>query len=156
MESAKDSAGDRKGSLVHYGAATSRCRPPMILIGHSLGGAAVLAAAERIPEAKAVVTIGAPADVAHVLRQLDASLDRIRSEGEAEVKLAGRSIVPGPACRPRTARARIFASAGQQFGPGGETWLRFNSATLRPILTEALERSMTRFQDLRASAPIYI
>ncbi len=63
---------------------------PAILIGHSLGGAAVLAAAERIPEAKAVVTIGAPADVAHVLRQLGGSLDRIRAEGEAEVTLAGR------------------------------------------------------------------
>src|SRR5689334_2961503 len=42
-------------------------RAPAILIGHSLGGAAVLAAAHRIPEAKAVVTIGAPSDVAHVL-----------------------------------------------------------------------------------------
>jgi putative redox protein len=68
----------------------SNYEAPVILIGHSLGGAAVLAAAERIPEAKAVVTIGAPADVAHVLRQLGGSLDRIRSEGEAEVKLAGR------------------------------------------------------------------
>jgi putative redox protein len=63
---------------------------PVILIGHSLGGAAVLAAAGRIPEAKAVVTIGAPADAAHVLHQLGGSLDRIRSEGEAEVRLAGR------------------------------------------------------------------
>jgi putative redox protein len=63
---------------------------PVLLIGHSLGGAAVLAAAEGIAEAKAVVTIGAPADVAHVLRQLGGSLDRIRSEGEAEITLAGR------------------------------------------------------------------
>jgi putative redox protein len=68
----------------------SHYEAPAILIGHSLGGAAVLAAAEHIPEAKAVVTIGAPADVAHVLRQLGGSLHRIRSEGEAEVKLAGR------------------------------------------------------------------
>jgi uncharacterized OsmC-like protein/alpha-beta hydrolase superfamily lysophospholipase len=63
---------------------------PTILIGHSLGGAAVLAAADRIAEAKAVVTIGAPADVAHVLRQLGGSLETIRATGEAEVKLAGR------------------------------------------------------------------
>lgn len=63
---------------------------PAILIGHSLGGAAVLAAAAQIPEAKAVVTIGAPADVAHVLHQLGGSLDLIRATGEAEVKLAGR------------------------------------------------------------------
>ncbi len=68
----------------------SNYEAPVILIGHSLGGAAVLAAAERIPEAKAVVTINAPADVAHVFQQLGGSLDRIRSEGEAEVKLGGR------------------------------------------------------------------
>lgn len=65
---------------------------PAILIGHSLGGAAVLVAAERIPEAKAVVTIGAPADVGHVLHHLGGSLDEIRRDGEAEVKLAGRSF----------------------------------------------------------------
>jgi putative redox protein len=63
---------------------------PAILIGHSLGGAAVLAAADRIPEAKAVVTIGAPADVAHVLRQFGGSLETIQTRGEAEVQLAGR------------------------------------------------------------------
>ncbi len=63
---------------------------PAILIGHSLGGAAVLAAADRIPEAKAVVTIGAPADVSHVLHQLGGSLETIRASGEAEVTLAGR------------------------------------------------------------------
>src|SRR5262249_38051445 len=79
----------------------SNYEAPTMLIGHSLGGAAVLAAAERIPEAKAVVTIGAPADVAHVLRQLGGSLDRVRSEGEAEVTVAGprfrirRSFVEG-------------------------------------------------------------
>lgn len=66
---------------------------PAILIGHSLGGAAVLAAADRIPEAKAVVTIGAPADVAHVLRQFGASLDTIRTTGEAQVELAGRPFL---------------------------------------------------------------
>jgi uncharacterized OsmC-like protein/alpha-beta hydrolase superfamily lysophospholipase len=70
----------------------SNYEAPVILIGHSLGGAAVLAAAGRIPEAKAIVTINAPADVAHVLGQLGASLDRIRSEGEDEVKMGGRSF----------------------------------------------------------------
>lgn len=63
---------------------------PAILIGHSLGGAAVLAAAHRIPEARAVVTLGAPADVSHVLHQLGASLSDIEANGEATVKLAGR------------------------------------------------------------------
>jgi uncharacterized OsmC-like protein/alpha-beta hydrolase superfamily lysophospholipase len=65
---------------------------PQLLIGHSLGGAAVLAAAAEIPEAKAVVTIGAPADVAHVLHQFGGSLDEIRQKGEARVTLAGRQF----------------------------------------------------------------
>ncbi len=65
---------------------------PAILIGHSLGGAAVLAAAADVPEAKAVVTIGAPADVGHVLHQFGTSLEAIRSQGEAEVTLAGRQF----------------------------------------------------------------
>jgi uncharacterized OsmC-like protein/pimeloyl-ACP methyl ester carboxylesterase len=65
---------------------------PNLLIGHSLGGAAVLAAAAEIPEAKAVVTIGAPADVAHVLNQFGSSLDEIRQSGEARVTLAGRQF----------------------------------------------------------------
>ena len=47
-------------------------------------------------------------------------------------------------------RARIFASPGPQFGPGGETWLRFNFATPRPILMEALARLDEAFQDARA------
>jgi putative redox protein len=65
---------------------------PAILIGHSLGGAAVLVAAADIPGVKAVVTIGAPADVAHVLHQFGSSLEEIRSTGEAQVTLAGRSF----------------------------------------------------------------
>jgi cystathionine beta-lyase len=46
-------------------------------------------------------------------------------------------------------RARIFASPGEQFGPGGETWLRFNFATPRPTLIEALDRLDDAFRDLR-------
>jgi cystathionine beta-lyase len=46
-------------------------------------------------------------------------------------------------------RARIFASPGPQFGPGGETWLRFNFATPRPILEEALGRLEAAFADVR-------
>lgn len=63
---------------------------PAILIGHSLGGAAVLAAASDIPETKGVVTIGAPSDVSHVLSHLGATIDAIRRDGAAEVALAGR------------------------------------------------------------------
>ena len=46
-------------------------------------------------------------------------------------------------------RARIFASPGPQFGPGGNSWLRFNFATPRPILEEALGRLDEAFSDLR-------
>ncbi|MGY8661845.1 bifunctional alpha/beta hydrolase/OsmC family protein [Bradyrhizobium sp. UFLA05-109] len=63
---------------------------PAILIGHSLGGAAILAAAGKIPEAKAVVTIAAPSDPAHVTGLFGNHLDDIRTQGEVEVSLAGR------------------------------------------------------------------
>ena len=63
---------------------------PALLIGHSLGGAAVLAAASQIPEAKAVATIAAPSDPAHVTGLFAGSIDKIREQGEAEVSLAGR------------------------------------------------------------------
>jgi len=65
---------------------------PTVLIGHSLGGAAILAAAGRIPEARAVVTIGAPADPAHVLHSFGTTLATIEADGEAEVTLAGRAF----------------------------------------------------------------
>ncbi|MBI4184581.1 MAG: OsmC family protein [Proteobacteria bacterium] len=63
---------------------------PRLLIGHSLGGAAVLAAAGRIPEARAVITINAPCDPEHVAQSFQAELGEIERTGEAEVRLAGR------------------------------------------------------------------
>jgi putative redox protein len=63
---------------------------PALLIGHSLGGAAVLAAAAQIPSARAVVTIGAPADPEHVIHNFGPKIDEIRAAGVAEVSLAGR------------------------------------------------------------------
>ncbi len=63
---------------------------PRLLIGHSLGGAAVLAAAGRLDDAAAVATINAPADPAHVLHLIKDSAPRIEAEGEAEVTLHGR------------------------------------------------------------------
>lgn len=66
--------------------------PPQILIGHSLGGAAVLAAAGRIVEAKAVVTIGAPYDPGHVKNNFKDHIAIIQKEGVAEVTLGGRSF----------------------------------------------------------------
>jgi putative redox protein len=65
-------------------------KAPAILIGHSLGGAAILAAAEQIPEAKAVVTIAAPSDPAHVTGLFKDRIEDIRRHGEVEVSLAGR------------------------------------------------------------------
>jgi len=63
---------------------------PALLIGHSLGGAAILAAAASIPEAKAVVTIAAPSDPAHVTGLFRDRIEDIRKAGKAEVSLAGR------------------------------------------------------------------
>lgn len=65
---------------------------PQILIGHSLGGAAVLQAAAHIPAAVAVATIGAPGDPSHVLRLLESKQALIEAEGAAEVSLAGRTF----------------------------------------------------------------
>ena len=64
--------------------------PPAILIGHSLGGAAILAAAGRIPDAKAVVTIAAPSDPGHVTHFFKDRIEDIRTQGQVEVQLAGR------------------------------------------------------------------
>jgi putative redox protein len=65
-------------------------KAPAILIGHSLGGAAILAAAGQIPEAKAVVTIAAPSDPAHVTGMFKDCIEDIRTLGKVEVSLAGR------------------------------------------------------------------
>lgn len=67
-------------------------KAPQLLIGHSLGGAAVLRAARDIESVKAVVTIGAPADPPHVKKLLKESLEEINKKGKAEVNLAGRSF----------------------------------------------------------------
>ena len=65
-------------------------RAPALLIGHSLGGAAVLAAASAVPEARAVVTIAAPSDPAHVAGLFADARAEIEARGEVEVRLAGR------------------------------------------------------------------
>jgi len=65
---------------------------PAILIGHSLGGAAVLNAARLIASIKAVVTIGAPYSPEHVTHLFEAGLDEIKSTGTANVNIGGRSF----------------------------------------------------------------
>ncbi|MFW2545025.1 alpha/beta fold hydrolase [Primorskyibacter sp. 2E107] len=68
---------------------------PSLLIGHSLGGLAVLRAAPRLPSVKAVATIGAPFDPAHVTSHFEEHLDDIRAHGRAEVQLGGRPVTIG-------------------------------------------------------------
>ncbi|RXT51190.1 osmotically inducible protein C [Bosea sp. Tri-44] len=84
---------------------SERRSSPALLIGHSLGGAAVIAAAGCIFGARAVVTIGAPFDPAHALRHFGPGLDEIERSGEAKVTIGGRSVVIG--------RDFIAASRGQ-------------------------------------------
>ena len=69
-----------------------RYRAPQILIGHSLGGAAVLSAAARLESVKAVVTIGAPATAEHVAHLFKNQADQIKQQGQATVALGGREF----------------------------------------------------------------
>ncbi|MEP2718204.1 bifunctional alpha/beta hydrolase/OsmC family protein [Pseudophaeobacter sp.] len=72
-----------------------RSMAPSLLIGHSLGGAAVLRARAGIPTIKGVVTLGAPFDPGHVSHHFDAALPEIKAQGQAEVCLGGRPFVIG-------------------------------------------------------------
>lgn len=63
---------------------------PAILVGHSLGGTAVLQAAPQIASAVAVATIGSPADPAHIRHLFDGAAEELKTRGEAEVNLGGR------------------------------------------------------------------
>ncbi|UAJ11327.1 bifunctional alpha/beta hydrolase/OsmC family protein [Glacieibacterium megasporae] len=77
-------------------AMTAADMPPTLLIGHSLGGAAVLAAAGSLPDILAVATIAAPFDVAHVLAQVSPdALAEIERSGMADVRLGGRPFTLG-------------------------------------------------------------
>jgi alpha-beta hydrolase superfamily lysophospholipase len=66
--------------------------PPKLIMGHSLGGAAVIQAAASIASAVAVVTIAAPSDPGHLVELMGLDLDKIRRDGEATVTIAGRSF----------------------------------------------------------------
>ena len=96
-----ESAGSwSEGSFSHKVADTVRAAEFMrregkeisLLVGHSFGGAAVLAAAQHIPELDAVATVAAPFSPKHVAHVFDAALDRILSEGSAEVDLGGKIV----------------------------------------------------------------
>ena len=94
-------------------------RAPTLLVGHSLGGAAVIAAAEHIPEVAAVVTIGAPFEVDHVLDRLGEGRAQVETEGEAVVSIAGRPF--------RVTRDFIDQAMGQ---PQAERLTRLGRAIL--------------------------
>ena len=72
-----------------------RIAAPSLLVGHSLGGAAVLAAAHAMPEVRAVATIGAPFDAAHVLHQIEGDRAAIMRDGRGTVRIAGRPFEIG-------------------------------------------------------------
>src|SRR5258708_30063733 len=76
--------GDLLAAVEHL---RSRYRAPSVLIGHSLGGAAILAAAAQVPEARAVATIGPPFEPKHVAQVFSA--EDIRTKGDAEVDIGG-------------------------------------------------------------------
>lgn len=68
-------------------------RAPALLVGHSLGGTAILEAAVELPSVRAVATIGAPSDPEHVTARFADAVDDIEARGEAQVELAGRRFV---------------------------------------------------------------
>lgn len=75
-------------------ALNARLPGPLLLVGHSLGGAAVLAAAGVLGKSRvaAVATIGAPSDVPHVLHIIEGDHDAIRREGSGPVRIGGQSF----------------------------------------------------------------
>ncbi len=83
---------------------------PALLIGHSLGGAAVLRARAGIPSVKAVVTLGAPADPSHVSHHFEDALPQIQQDGSAEVSLGGRPFRIGKAFVDDIAEAALTPS----------------------------------------------
>ncbi|HVU28810.1 MAG TPA: bifunctional alpha/beta hydrolase/OsmC family protein [Sphingomicrobium sp.] len=111
-------AADVDDLVAAAGAMTAAGMAPSLLVGHSLGGAAALSAATMLPEIRAVATIGAPADVSHLLTQIDpAELDRVMKEGEAEVAIAGRPFVISRGFIEETSRHDIEKQAGALHRP---------------------------------------
>lgn len=71
---------------------TEEYKAPALLIGHSLGGAAVICAGKELSEVQAVATIGAPADIAHVKKHFSHAIDEIEEKGEVQANIGGRSF----------------------------------------------------------------
>ncbi len=75
-----------------YEALSEKFQPPELLIGHSLGGAAVIKVASELESLHSIVTLGAPSDLQHVTHLFASSLETIKTQGVAEVTLAGRKF----------------------------------------------------------------
>ncbi|WP_019832327.1 bifunctional alpha/beta hydrolase/OsmC family protein [Sphingomonas sp. PR090111-T3T-6A] len=91
-----DFAADVRDLITAADAMAAEGKAPALLIGHSMGGAAVLAAANELPTVKAVATIGAPGHLRHVLHQFGPEqIDKIEREQQADVRLAGRPFSVG-------------------------------------------------------------
>lgn len=67
-------------------------KAPALLVGHSLGGAAAIFAASQLPTVQALATIGAPSNPVHVQKQFGTQLEKIETQGQATVELAGREF----------------------------------------------------------------
>lgn len=67
-------------------------KAPSLLVGHSLGGAAVILAAQKVPSVKAISVIGAPSTPVHVKHLLSDSIEEIKKNGKATVNLSGRNF----------------------------------------------------------------
>jgi uncharacterized OsmC-like protein/pimeloyl-ACP methyl ester carboxylesterase len=88
-------------------------RAPQLLVGHSLGGAAVLVAARHLPEVRAVVTIGAPAGTDHLAARLAGSFSTISDDGVAQVELAGRTFSLRSELLDDLARQEVLGAAAE-------------------------------------------
>jgi len=86
---------------------------PSILIGHSLGGTAVLQAAASVPSAVAVVTIGSPADPAHVAHLFGDARDELESSGQANVNIGGRPFTVKKQFLDDLEQHDLYASVGK-------------------------------------------
>jgi putative redox protein len=85
--------------------------PPNLLVGHSLGGAAVVAVAADLPSVRAVATIGAPADPGHVTHLFADEVPTIAAQGEAQVQIGGRRFTIRRQLLEDLAAQRLAASA---------------------------------------------
>jgi len=143
--------------------------PPALLVGHSLGGTAVLAAAERIADALAVATVGAPCDPVHVTHQFGSELPVIEREGQALVKLAGReftirrSFIDDVSGQPQAARIRALRRPLLVLHAPGDTVVKIDNArhlfeaALHPksfVSLDGADHLLTRAADARYAAHV--